>query len=493
MNSFLGKTRNIAQSKSTSQYFFVAIIILFVIQAVWIAFSFRYPMIYDESFHVDATRFYSEHISPYISTQPKYYDTYGSLSHGGATLYHYVMSFPYRLVSLFTNDFAVYIVTLRIINVAMFAFGIYLFNVLFRRMNVRQRYVNIGLLIFTLIPLTTFTAATTNYDNMMFPLGVLYVILCLEIIKSKRINTNYLMWLVILGCVTSLVKFTFLPIFAISFIFLSIYLYRKHGSKLKSKIVQSFQTNSKRQMFTISIVAFIAIGWFSSIYLYNIVAYRSLTPACEQVLNQNRCKNNSIGLRDNTALATRNTRELTGPSGFSTLWFAQMVSWSAITGGHPDGGPVVIPKPLPIIYETIFFASVIGITFLLYAWKTLFSDISWYLLVTIALFLVLIVFLQNYYTYIHLHAPYAIQPRYLLFAMPILIVMCVMAAANALANVRRVYKYTLLIVFFALMTQGGGVTTHLLISDDSWYWKSATLRSVNHNVRNLVRHLVKGV
>ncbi|USN96595.1 MAG: DUF2142 domain-containing protein [Candidatus Nomurabacteria bacterium] len=484
--------QNLIVKKLSSRGFLIFVIALFVIQALWIALSYRFPMLYDEAYHIYGIDLFSKQLSPLIMSQPSSYDVYGAFGHGGATLFHYLLSFPYRFISLFTSNLAVHVIAMRVINIIMAATGVYLYAKLFSRLRVKAIYTNISLLIFTLIPITTFVAATTNYDNLLFPLTALYLIWCVDILQSKNIRTNDYLQLFLLGCVTSLVKSTFLPVFAASVVFLGVYLYRKNRKKFISKVIESFKKNSKKQMYIIASLTIIIIGLFSSVYFYNFVAYKTLQPGCNQVIGKVRCSKNYLGVRDEITRETKGTRSEITTADYISLWTMQMVNWSAMTGAHTTDKGVVVAKPIPAMYSTIFIAGVLGISLLLYAWRSLDKNISWYFLVMIMVSLTITVFIQNYHVYLDLREPYAIQPRYLLTIVPIAIIMSVAAGGLIIRKVKPVYKLLFVAIFFALLTQGGGVTTDILLSKDSWYWNSEIVHKLNHGAKKILNPLVKG-
>src|SRR4051812_29328265 len=84
--------------------FFWAILALFVLQSAWIALSGRYPMAFDEDFHLGIIRLFAHHASPFWSTQPAGADAFGAVARDPSYLYQWLMSFPYRLISAITGD-----------------------------------------------------------------------------------------------------------------------------------------------------------------------------------------------------------------------------------------------------------------------------------------------------------------------------------------------------------------------------------------------------
>ena len=104
----------------SSEKFFYFVIIFFFLQATWVALSFRYPMIFDERYHFEVIKIFSEHTAtPIIYNQPTEYDPYGSLAYGSASLYHYLAGFVLILGRFITTNETVMIISLRIIGILL--------------------------------------------------------------------------------------------------------------------------------------------------------------------------------------------------------------------------------------------------------------------------------------------------------------------------------------------------------------------------------------
>src|ERR1700722_8925502 len=78
---------------------FLIILTMFVIESVWIAVSAGFPMAFDESFHFGIIKLYAKQWSPFFSHQPAGGNAYGALTADPSYLYHYLMSFPYRVTT----------------------------------------------------------------------------------------------------------------------------------------------------------------------------------------------------------------------------------------------------------------------------------------------------------------------------------------------------------------------------------------------------------
>jgi hypothetical protein len=90
-------------------------------------------MAFDEDFHLGIIRLYAHHLLPFWSSQPVGGDAYGAVARDPSYLYHYLMSFPYWLISQFTHDTTIQVLILRFINIGLFASGLVLFRRLLTR------------------------------------------------------------------------------------------------------------------------------------------------------------------------------------------------------------------------------------------------------------------------------------------------------------------------------------------------------------------------
>src|SRR5665213_1904608 len=125
-----------------SPRFFNVILALLVLQAGWIALTGLYPMAFDEDFHLGIIRLYAHHLSPFWSSQPQGANMFGAVARDPSYLYQYLMSFPYRLISLFTRDQTIIVIWLRFINIGLFAGGLALFRRVLLKMGVGRAIVH---------------------------------------------------------------------------------------------------------------------------------------------------------------------------------------------------------------------------------------------------------------------------------------------------------------------------------------------------------------
>src|ERR1039458_4153936 len=175
-----------------SRRFFLFILLFFIFEAVWIALSAVYPQAFDEDFHFGLIQIYSHHWLPFLSSQPPHANAYGAVARDPSYLYHYLMSFPYRLIAHFVHGVIGQVILLRLINVGLFAGGLILLRRVLLRVGASPQLTNVSLLLFVLIPIAPQMAAEINYDFIPFFLGIVLFLLFIAY-KSFR-GKFHLLW-----------------------------------------------------------------------------------------------------------------------------------------------------------------------------------------------------------------------------------------------------------------------------------------------------------
>jgi hypothetical protein len=448
-------------------------------------------MLYDEVYHFSVTKIFSHQLTPFVTNQPTAYDQFGSLAHGNSAIYHYLLSFPYRIIALFTSSTSVQVVLLRIVNIAMATTGLWLFAIMLRNVGFKQKYINVSLLLFSLIPMTPLVTATINYDNMLFPLVALYLLVSIRIIRATEISWFDVLAIIALGSFASLVKFSFLPVFAATVVFLGIFLWRKYKAAFFSNFVKSVRSAKRWQVVTVTIVTIALMGMVTGVYGLSILRYKNPTPVCDQVLSVQRCESYDIYTRNANAIKTRDQRpaeEL--PQYTYKVWLdymIQLTNWS----GNTVNNRQVTKQGLPIMNLLLFFGSLIGLMIFIYSLKEMTQkDLSRTYILFTAFALVVSLYMYNAKGYYDLHAPYGDQPRYLMSVLPILIAFTVLATGLLLQKTAKM-KLLVLITVLLLFVQGGGLITHILRSDDSWYWQNNAVIKINHAAKRVLQPIVK--
>lgn len=459
------------------------IIVLFVLQALWIAFSFQYPMIYDEGTHVGFIQQYTHTFFPYTTNTPATMTTQVSL-------FHYMLSFIYRLLDAFKLNIDSIIIILRLVNITMVAVGIAVYSKLLRLAGVKRSYINTGMIIFVLLPITPFVAATVNYDNLVFLLTAIFLLLFVKLIIRRKPSLINLILLLSVGITITMVKYSFLPMLAIASLLFTFFYIRKHG--VGKSLVFSREDLWENKYKTLIIMTYFVLVTLLAAWVFvgNIVRYHALQPNCFDTRSYSLCMNNSIVSRNAQALRTVNDRSILLLDQFTYgVWVNEMIKNTAWTGNTTQSGAIAKAKPLPVMENLLFFGSILGIVAALIMLRTLRMDESWKLLCTFAFMWVAVIYLVNVQVYYKFHAAYAIQPRYILPILPIILAL-VVQAVDVIIDKFRIVKVGLLILILLLFTQGGGVITHIVRSEPSWYWKNAPLVDFNQTIQKSLKPLV---
>lgn len=479
-----------------SRTFFYFIIALFVLEAGWIAIRSSFPLAFDEQYHLGIIQLHAHQWSPFFAHLPDSTGQYGALATEPSYLYHYLLSFPYKLITLFTNNIFAIVLALRFISIAFFVAGIVLFRKVLKYTGASAALINIVLFAFALLPLESFTAAQINYDTLLFPATGAALLCALqfaqELTKKHEFNAKYFAGVIITCLLGSQVKFVFIPIAAAIGIFISCLLIKWLLSE-KKQAWQQISTSINKLSLTakISLVALLLLsgGLFTLRYGYNLVQYHALVPKCERVLSIQACSADAP-LARNYQLAREHTpKKLTirESIGFVKLWAYIMGDQLFTVLNRYKGG--VPENPIRQFVITAVLVSLICIPIVLSQLKRLFK-IGYPLLLFIlvcTMYLGALLY-QNYTDFVRFGIPVAVQGRYLLPVL--LIVMAIGAQAYSIAlHKAPEFKAYLLIAILAMSVQGGGLTTYLLRTDKSWYWNGTASAEVKPPIVELSQNV----
>lgn len=490
------KFLNYAYRLIKSRRFFKFIFVIFILESIWVALSAVYPMAFDEQFHFGIIQFYAHHLNPFITSQPSSTYVYGAITRDTSYMYQYLMSFPYRLVSLITKSNASQVITLRFINIVIFGAAILIFKKIFGKFtNLSPFLVNMVLLFFILTPIVPIMAGQINYDGLFILSIAVTFYLFLDFIKEMNQNSqlNVKKGLVLLcACLlASLVKYAFLPIFLGLAVIVFIWSLRHFGSfkAVSSNFLRNFKKPPKWLTALLIIMTLTCTGLFSQRYVVNMVEYHTPIPQCNRVLTVAQCSQYGPWLRNYQTHLAKNSYPKTNIITFSRYWFSHSVfTMTMAVNGQTSNYAIGNPIPtLDYLFNVILLGGLVMIIFLgkKYLWQNPFNK----LLIIAVLFYLAALWLQNYSDYMHLGTPVAIQGRYIIpVLIPILILM-----GQLISQLLKKYSHTkvvLCLILIVLLLQGGGITTYILRSDQSWYWQNVTVNKINSKSRTVLKHVV---
>ena len=482
-----------------SQTFFWCIVGFLIVQALWIALSSHYPMAFDEDFHFGIIRIYALHLSPFLPGQPAGADMFGAVARDPSYLYHYLFSFPYRLVSALTGSLTTQVITLRCLNIALFASGLIVLRALSRALKAPSVVINLSLLLFVLIPVVPLLAAQINYDNAFIPLVSYCLLLTLRyghILRSEhRCDVSSLLALSIACGITSLVKYAFLPILltiAVYVIVDSYFALRLVRVPLRKRFTFTAAGSHRLRTPLLLIGVIITLGLGIQRYGVNLVRYHTPIPACGKVLSVRQCSTYGPWIRDYDFELNKVDDEH-NPIVFTEDWLYGM--WLRLyfsVDGPATQYQTRGPLPVPALSAIVIVVG--GAVLLLFGVRKImreYNSSAVVLVMTTAGVYIATLWFDEYEAYVRTGQPVAINGRYLL---PVAAVLLVVAGMCAHRLLRSRPRLLIGLAFCVVISQlwGGGVFTYILRSNDSWYRRDNHVLSANHAVQRVLGPLTPG-
>lgn len=484
--------------------FFWLIVVLLVLQAIWFALTLRYPMAFDENFHFGIIKLYAQQWSPYFAHEPSNSSAYGDLVRNSSFLYHYLMSFPYRFIELFTHNQPTQVIFLRFINIGLFAGGLIFFRQVLRRLHISDAITNVSLFMLVLIPVVPFLAATINYDNLMFlviPLITWLTLRCVEILRSDhKLSAAHLTFLLTSCFLASLIKYAFLPIFValVLYLILMIWRYRPLGTIFKNTC-RDFLARSFWIKLGLVICLVISGSMFIERYGVNIVQYHSLQPDCSALRNVDECMQYGPWARNYevkmgvAGYGGPHAPYDPNPALFVPAWIDGMMERLYFAINYDYSNYPGLPIILFSAYVVGGFGLILGFV---YARRLLRHQHQLVLLLLVTIVYTVSVFYVNLNGYRHLHAMQAINGRYLVLIFPFAFAFMVLAYNQwfqAIAKRRsQSVKLGFLVLITILTLQGAGMLTFLVRSNPNWWWENQTVIDVNDRAKSIVSPFIIG-
>lgn len=468
-----------------SRWFWRLGVMLFAVQSIYIALVGRFSMAFDEYYHLGVIQAYAKTWLPWRVQQPPGPATLGAVPSDGSYLYHYLMSFPYRLLAHITSSEIAQVIVLRLIDVGIVIVGLYVFRRLLARLGMPRWATQFVLVFITLLPVTPFLAGQLTYDTLFFTMTGLTMLVSLQLVRdiSRRhtlpLATTALTLALLM--LSSQVKYAFLPIALATGLFLVIATgYELRQGRLKfGAIKQAWQASVWRRSSLLALgLLVLAALTFSLRYGSNMVRYHAPVPECGAVLSVDQCRAYDPYGRNqfykdegyNDAITRKNL--LTYPFG----WFNQMVRELYFAVGpmelnYPTG------NPLPVSYVVGYgLAIASGLVVAVGTLRILRAGPEARLVYIVLWSYVIMLFAQNLHDYRDTGVPVAIHGRYILQLLPLVGYLAYESLKPWLrraTNSQRRAVGLVLVVLLVLTFYGGGIAPFVLRSSDEWYWSYA--------------------
>lgn len=465
-----------------SRRFYWVVVGFFVFEALWIAFSAKYPMAFDEDFHFGVIKIYSEHWLPFLAGQPENANQFGALATDPSYLYHYLMSFPYRFISVLTSSEAAQVIFLRLINIAIITYGVVLFRKVLLRAGSSQALVNTATLLFALVPTVPLLAGQINYDSLLLLAlaWVCWLVLGVtEDSKARKIDLKAISLLAVSLMFACLVKYAFLPLALAAFVYVAVIFwlaFRGRGKALKKAAKKSYVGLGQGLKIGLLTMLVVGGGFFAQRYVSNVVSYGNPVPDCAAVIGIEACMEYGPWGR-NYRYAADKAEHNTSPLAYTWTWVQGLHYrlFFMITGPpkHTNHPPVPLPSAAALVI--LLFA----VTGLLFYWRETFNGRP-FLVFLLAMTLVYAgtLWSQNYSQFLETGRPVAINGRYFI---PLLLPLAAVLGRALAVSLKpwKDAKTWAAAVAIILFLQGGGVFSFILRSDEAWFWPNKTVVHIN--------------
>ena len=477
-----------------------AILIIFIFEASWIALSAIYPQAFDENFHFGLIKMYTHYWFPFLSKQPANAAAYGAVARDPSFLYHYLMSFPYRFINIFTHSQITQVIILRFIDIAFFASALVLFKKILKRVGLSDQLNNLILFLFILIPVVPQLAGQINYDDLLLPLIALSCWLTFDLIdqiNARKPKISTVLYLAILCLSATLVKYEFGPIFLTIVLYLGylVYVnYRSSFNKLWSQLYLSWKKQNLILRLALIILFIFVSGMFVERDVYNLYKFHAVNPNCTQVLTTKECNQYSVWSTDNSRhqyIIDHPGTYFMNPIKYLGAWIYWMWYRLFFAVNGVNSFTNYPPLPLPVAASGIIFIFAIY-SIIRFRRKIFIRHPYLEFLALVSFIYTAILFFEGYEIYRYTATEELMNGRYLL---PVVIFIAAIAGTAFSISLKSSTskKIFLAIAVLLLFLEGGGFLTFIARSDSTWYWNNPTVLRVNQAAQKITNKvIVKG-
>lgn len=459
-----------------SKKFFIFILLLTGVQGVFYASSIRFGVPPDESYHFRSIQYYaSEPITsgPFITDQDvETIPRVRTIERNVSYLYHYLLSFPVRLMNWLGLEESIQILLLRLTSAALVVYSLYVLRSLLSEISDNKLLINSTVASLSITGMFIWLAGAISYDNLANLLIFAMILQLIRHIKSPGLIR--FSWVISLGLAAVLVKYTSAPISAICIAVAAFYCTKRYGFKPHSYLRDLRGLFMSRRL--ASIVAAAALIMVSFLFVervgVNLLSYGTVQPKCTHIHSLEECNTNSL-------LLGHHERRLQyqkegGISSLDLSPFNHTFEWikryySRLYGyfGHKRFGPGTLSQLGAILIFSMFM-----ITLLFSRRKIKLNSTVWVLIGITAVY-VLLLFLFNLSTYLRLGARTAYHGRYLVPVLSFIYFFAgwiiINTAKNMRSRQRKIFISAWVVtILFAVIMHFPPLLMHLHSNDD-WY------------------------
>lgn len=279
-------------------------------QGIFYASTSTYGLPPDEKYHYESTQLYAQQTveaGPFLDKQPpQTLSKVDNIERNSSYLYHYILSWPVRIMDKLSISPTSQILSLRFFNVLLGVLTVLaLMRILDELISQNKILKNLSVAALSLTGAFVFLAGAVNYDNLANLLFLLFLLFSVRFIKNSRVIN--LVWATTTGLATVLTKYTFLPVIGLGLLILFVVFVRNSGLNLQkyTKHIASYYQAKK----AVTIFSTIALLLFSFLFVervvINLVEYRQVQPSCTKMFTPAQCYENFGVYKRNTDLKER--------------------------------------------------------------------------------------------------------------------------------------------------------------------------------------------
>lgn len=451
-----------------AHYIELAIFAWFIFQAIWIALSTKPGIPPDENFHMKLIRLYSERsFDPFLDNQEGYF-VLGDVIRNPSILYHYLLSWPYRLLSNFENIY----IWFRFFNIALAVASLYMVKRIGETLNLSRTAINLSIFMLANTLMFVFLSASVNYDNLIILLSLASFNLLLALFKRIKPKTFLLLLSVILGGV--LVKLAFLPLAILEVGALLIWYRKSIFSQFKSIytsiITKKFVTRNMALLVVFLLLIIIAVERFG----LNYAQYGKLLPACTQVHAIEECRNSAI-FRRGESIKQMNLQPEFGLKQFIPKWVEAMKRKTYGIMGHKSTGET------PFIKYGVWLIAALMLIAVVTKFDKKEVPINYLLLIGVTY--VSILLYVNFSTYMRTGLyGLALQGRYAFPVLPVLYLVGNFYVARLLTKKKLIPLYAIFVIGVFITA---GLPSYIYLTDASWH--NDFMVEINRTIKDLMQ------
>lgn len=451
-----GTLRDTLIAALSSRYFYLFTLAWFIVQAAVIALITEFAVPPDENFHFNLIQLYAERsYTPFLDDQEGYY-WLGDVTRQGSILFHYILSWPYRLLDALPATY----VYLRFINIGFAVGTLLLIKRLANRLGFSDFVANLSLFMLVNTLMFVFLSAAISYDNPLILLSFLSLVLLVSIMQNFR--TVPFLSLVLVMSIASVVKFTFLPLAL--FITAALFMYYRKSIGGKARLVwKDVRANLlRKQMLVLIPLLLISLVFAFERYGTNLIEYNSVKVGCAEIHSREDCRQSPLFRRGERVEAKDREPTLSTP-GFSLRWAATTKERIYGIFAHES-----MTSPLIVSYGTWAVTGFMGIAFIRkYHWRG--RSFDYLLLISIAY--VTVVAGKNFTAYLdHGIFGMALQGRYIFPVFPLLYL-----AGNHYVEKLCTERRGMLLLYAGVVLgvfAVAGLPSYLFLAGSEWYTDS---------------------